>query len=517
MDLTRYADLYLTESREHLSAIDRLLLELEHAPESRATLDGIFRAAHTIKGMSATMGFDGVTRLTHEMESALDRLRRGEQRVTPAVIDGLFEAADRLADAIEQTMPATGDVDRVLAGEAAGKPADEPAHRPSDPLADRRATRGHHVKVDGRRLDALMSLVGELAIARERLTQLAGAGDAHLQETVLGASRLITRLQDEILATRMVPVAQLFERFPRMVRDAARGVGKQVDLIVSGGDIELDRSLLDEIGEPVMHLLRNAVAHGIEAPNVRLASGKPAAGRVELCAERQHGGATIRVTDDGRGIDTERVLRVAEAEGLVSPGTRTLPGDELVRLVSLPGFSTAGGVTELSGRGVGIDAVLSRVRAIGGMVEIRSREGSGTTVTIRVPATIAIVQALVARIGEEVYAIPLTHVRETADLGASVSPGENGASFFASRGAMLPLLRLRAMLDLPPLDGDDGQVIVVEAGERRAALVVDEITAQREIVVKRFDAVRGGRALFSGATILPDGAPALIVDVGSLF
>jgi two-component system chemotaxis sensor kinase CheA len=301
------------------------------------------------------------------------------------------------------------------------------------------------------------------------------------------------------------------------VRDAAHSVQKQVDFIIEGKDVELDRSMLDEVGDPIVHLLRNAVDHGIEKPDVRRAKGKPAAGRLTLSALRDRSAVAIRVTDDGRGIDREKVLARALRDGLVEPSKTDLSDEELLRIISRPGFSTAETVTDLSGRGVGIDAVYNRVRSLGGSVDMKTVPDQGTTVTLRLPLTLAIVRSLLARIGEETYAVPMTHVSETVELTPAILRAVKNQEVLMLREEVLPVLRMRTLM------GFDGaaprgyeQVVVVEMAERRAALVVDALIGQQEIVVKQFDGVRDGLALFGGATILGDGAPALIIDVSSL-
>ena len=646
MDTSRYADLFLTESQEHLSAINHALLDLERAPDSSEPVNALFRGVHTIKGMSATMGYVAVAELAHELETLLDQLRQGARIVTPDVIDALFVASDALevavglsvsnresqidvagpieklralgatvggssshsatksssggspggwtvpaprgagflvrvriaADAplrgvrafmavqaaqklgtvagcaptldelkeeafgsdfamrlvtaaapseIERVLGTMLDVEAVSVEEGEGAPVIAPAvipaapangngaDAPSDAGAGRAAQR--NVRIDLRRLDNLMNLIGELVITRGRLTQLSTAlGDNALDETVLQASRLISDLQDEIMTSRMVPVWQVFDRFPRLVRDAARTLGKQIDFTVEGKDIELDRSLLDEIGDPVVHLLRNAVDHGIESAEVRRAAGKPAEGRLSLSALRDRSAIVIRVSDDGKGIDRDRVLAKAKEAGLVEPARSELSDDELIKLISRPGFSTAERVTDISGRGVGIDAVQTRIRALGGSVEIRSVPKQGTTVTVRLPLTLAIVRALLARVGDELYALPMTHVNETVELKTAQLRKVKGREVVVLREEVLPLLRMRGIMGLPPTDDVKQQVIVIEMGDKHAGLIVDELAGQQEIVVKQFDGVRGGLALFSGATILGDGAPALILDVSSL-
>jgi len=374
------------------------------------------------------------------------------------------------------------------------------------------------VRIDLRRLDNLMNLIGELVITRGRLNQLAGTSDdPALVEAVGQTSRLVADLQDEIMTSRMVPVWQVFDRFPRLVRDAARSVEKEVVFAIEGKEVELDRSMLEEVGDPIVHLLRNAVDHGIERPADRIAKGKPAAGRLTLSALRDRSAVAIRVSDDGRGIDRARVLSRAQEHGLIDAAKTDLTDDELVKLIARAGFSTAEKVTDLSGRGVGVDAVYNRVRALGGSVDIRSVQDEGTTVTLRLPLTLAIVRSLLARVGDETYAIPMTHVNETVHLEPNTIRRVKGAEVLVLRGDVLPLLHLRDVVRLPRRDAGGGQVVVLEVADRRAGMVVDELTGQQEIVVKPFDAVRDGLSVFSGATILGDGVPALILDVSSLF
>ncbi len=648
MNNAQYAELFVTESREHVSAINHSLLDLERGVGGDEPVSAIFRSVHTIKGMSATMGYAAVASLSHELETLLDRVRRGVRTIDEQLMELLFQSADVLEAAIETAVSGASTVDvgplverlraqgqvgdapvrgrrggvapppatsgpgwtapepagagvlvrirlaaetplvgvraflvvqaaRALGTVSAVSPSAEAMQRGDmahdfalrlvtqrDAAAVERALRAagdvadvvvgdgtlveqaelavsepatfvealttsvppdgtgvrqqRSVRIDLRRLDNLMNLIGELVITRGRLVQLsASIDDAALTETVTQASRLVADLQDEIMTSRMVPVWQVFDRFPRLVRDAAHSVHKQVEFVIEGKDVELDRSMLDEVGDPIVHLLRNAVDHGIEAPAVRAALGKPAAGRLTLSALRDRSAVAIRVTDDGKGVDRQRVLQRAHEQGLVEPTRTELSDEELFRIISRPGFSTADTVTDLSGRGVGIDAVYNRVRTLGGSVDMRSVPGQGTTVTMRLPLTLAIVRALLARIGDETYAVPMTHIRETVELLPSILRSVQGKEVMMLRDEVLPLMRMR---ELMRFDGERArgteQVVVVELADRRAALVVDALIGQQEIVVKQFDGVRDGFSLFGGATILGDGAPALILDVSSL-
>ena len=625
MDSSRYAELFLTEARDHLTAINGALIELEHAPAGGAPIDAIFRAVHTVKGMSGVMGYDAVGALAHAMETLLERVRAGDERLTSEQVVLLFDAADALERAVEGAATAGEsalDVSELVArlgGRASGHadPGTAPvrtlpagagvavhvrleegtilpgaraqlvlgrvralgtvllATPPEDELLDERfdgvfafrleteasdalieqALRGagfvasvrvdrggpppeevaryeatwgsdqltaplqRYVRIDLRRLDRLMNLVGELMIARGRLAQVAAPhADPALDEAIAEASRLIGEVQDGVLGGRMVPVWQVFDRFPRVVRDAAHSLGKDVDFVIEGREIELDRSLLEQIADPLVHLLRNSVDHGIEGPEERAATGKRAAGRLVLSATRERSAVVIRVSDDGWGVNRARVLDKAKRLGLVDAERDELSDDDILRLIARPGFSTAERVTELSGRGVGIDAVISRVRALGGAVEMRSAVGKGTTFSLRLPVTLAVIPALLARSGDETYALPLTHVTETLQLRRGHLRTVRGREVIVLRDEVLPLLRLEHVVggSAGVGVGSGSQVVVLEMADRRAALVVDQLLGQQEIVVKPFDAVRGALSCFNGATIMGDGSPALILEMGGL-
>jgi len=632
MDVRQYADLFLTESREHLTAFNQLLLEWERDPASSSAVGGIFRAVHTVKGMAATMGYAAVADLAHRVETLLDGVRRNERAATPAMLDLLFRSADALEKAVGESVagsdasaavaPLLAELDAEAASPATGpgaKPAPAPAReaRPSAPVIlpqtgpgkgstvrvvlradaqlkgarallvlrkaealgaisavtpapsaleqddfDGRLTfrletasddaavtaalasvgdvekvevvaaeaeaapasaaeglRTRHIRVDLRRLDGLMNLIGELVIARGRLhTVAARFAEPDLHDANGQIARLAASLQSEIVAARMVPVWQVFDRFPRMVRDLARQVGKDVAFRVEGKDIELDRAILDEIADPLVHLLRNAVDHGLETREERAAAGKPGVGQLVLAAARERSSVAIRVSDDGRGISRAKVLTRARQSGMVEGDVADLSDEDLYRIISRAGFSTAEQVTDVSGRGVGIDVVTNAMRALGGAMEVRTEEGRGTTFTLRLPATLAIVRALLARVGDELYAMPLTHVAETFDAKPADVQRVGGHEAVVLRGQVLPLVRLRALLGAaaPSTPGRGQPVIVLELGERRRGVVVDALVGQQEIVVKSFETPRGTLPVFSGATILGDGRPALILDAGGL-
>lgn len=375
------------------------------------------------------------------------------------------------------------------------------------------------VRVDRRRLDNLMNQVGELVVARNRLTALippGGEGEAGAIVAKIG--RLVTEFQAEVILARMTPVAEVFERFPRAVRDLARVVGKEVSLGVEGGHIEVDRSILDQIGEPLLHLLRNAVDHGIEPPKLRSEAGKPRMGQLSLVASRERNSVVFRVSDDGRGIDRAAILEKAKREGVLRESAEFLEDEQLLDVLGRAGFSTAQKVTSVSGRGVGVDVVLTRIRSLGGSVEIQSEVGRGTAVTLRLPLTVLLLRALVARAGEERYVIPVTYVAETVYVDRRSLTELNGREAVVLRDVVIPTVRLR---DLVGLNGNTAApsrqpCVVLEVGARRTALVVDALLGQEEIVVEPFDPPRGTPAVFSGATILSDGVPSLIVDAAAI-
>jgi len=626
MDLSQYAELFLAESREHLSACNQLLLEWERRPSAPEPVAGIFRAVHTVKGMAATMGYGRVADLAHRMENLLDQLRKSGKAPTDETLQLLFHATDALEKAvvlavagrereldlaamfadfdratekkptvasptapsptvasptvggrliqvtirpeapikggrallilrkahslgtvhrvqpptavfesddfdgrfgfeldttaapaeIEAALQSVGDVDRVSVG---GQGGDE-AVAPAESVAA--GGRSRHIRVDLRRLDTLMDLIGELVTARGRLNELAARQLGHdpaMDDVAIQISRLSADLQTEIIQARMTPVWQVFDRFPRLVRDVARQLGKQVAFRVEGKEIELDRAILDELGDPLVHLLRNAVDHGIEPPAERKRHKKTPEGQIVLAAVRERNSVAISISDDGRGIDRSKILQKAKREGLVGPHVEALSDDQLLRVLARPGFSTADAVTAVSGRGVGIDVVMTRLRALGGSIEIRTEPGKGTAFVLRLPVTLAIVRALIAAVGHERYALPLTYVAETVEFGTTAVTTMEGRDAIVLRDRVVPLVDLRKLLGTnggAPPPPPRRPVIVLEMGERRAGIVVDGMLSQQEIVVKGFDAPQGTLPVFSGATIMGDGVPALILDAAGL-
>lgn len=564
MDAGRFTGLYASEAREQLGLLNRSVLALESPTAPADAVGEAFRAAHTLKGVAAAMGHDEVAELAHTLEDRLEEVRAGRARVDPALVDLLLASVDALESAVATSLKAGPRAtqsrlrirlrdDTPLKGARATLiemalrrqnliTATEPASFGQDfdgeftvvlaPEADRGVleaavrnagdvesvawedARGAaipvaaQVRVDARKLDALATGIGELTVlhARERTLN---NGDSTAGDRV---ALVLSALQDEVMRLRMLPVSSVLDRLPRAVRDAARAVGKNVNLALEGGDIELDRAILDELGEPLLHLVRNAVDHGIERPGEREAAGKAAEANLVVHVERERTSVCITVRDDGRGVSRARVAERAALMGL--PGASApdeLSDDDLLRILSHPGFSTADQVTELSGRGVGLDAVVTRLRSLGGALMLSTEAGRGTTFTLRLPLTLALAHALRVRIGGEDYAIPLTHVAEAVELQDVHVSALGGREAVRVRDDLIPLIRLRAILGVQA-DGREAAAVVAELGDRRAALAVDELVGREQILIKTFDAARGALPIFSGATLLADGRPALVLD-----
>jgi two-component system chemotaxis sensor kinase CheA len=378
--------------------------------------------------------------------------------------------------------------------------------------------RQRQIRVDLGRLDRLMKQVGELVVAKNRLGALAGGlDDPALAEVSDRIGRLVSGMQAEVIAARMTPVGEVFERFPRLVRDLARDLGKRIRFDVEGEEIELDRSILDEIGDPLLHLIRNAADHGIESPEVRARAGKPPEGRILLTATRERNSVTLRVSDDGRGIDRSAIQAKARREGAADSADDLASDDLLLRVLARPGFSTAHAVSGVSGRGVGVDVAMTRVRQLGGTIEIRSELGQGTTFLIRVPLTLAIVRALLADAGGERYALPLAYVAETVEFDTRAVTALRSREALVVREQVIPTVHLRDLVASGARPAPARRpTVILEVGERRTALVVDALLGQQDIVVAPFDAPRGMPPYVGGATILADGAPALVLDAAAL-
>ncbi len=713
MDMSEYKGEFVNEAREHLEILNQSLLDLEHDQSNADLLNNIFRAAHTLKGSSATMGYTNVNTLTHRMENVLDAIRQGVAEATSATMDALFDCFDTLeimVDAIDSDEVSDVDVSELASrlesllaeGAEKGTEATEAAdsaeavetifdeaalqevpeaetqvpHEPESPqapgvqvtaftegemdAASDAANRGisvyklgvtledtcalksvravmvlkaisehadilattpdaegiedgefgcgfdviigtsetgdmvkeavervneveqvgvlarepdpqpvvdatasgatdaagetepseeiasaepaevaapppptaaastkkpevvrsvQSVRVNIEKLDALVNMVGELVINKIRLLQIQSTHQIkELDETVSNIDRLTNDLRDEVMQMRMVAVAQVFNRFPRMIRDLAKKNGKDVDLVVIGKEIELDRTVLDEVGEPLVHLLRNCVDHGIEPPEVRTSAGKAGKGTITLVARRQKNHVEIEVADDGFGMDPDKLRAKAIEKGVISQEEADAMSDEnALLLIFAPGFSTAETITDISGRGVGMDVVKTRIVELGGTVNIKSDLGIGTTVTLQLPLTMAIIQTLLVEVGGTVYAVPISSVLETISVMPDTIRTMGTQKLTTLRGNVLPLVWVHDLFGVYSENGHDEVVaVVVDRGGQHVGLVVDSLIGQQEIAIKSLDGVLAGIKGFAGATILGDGRVIMILDVASM-
>ncbi|HFF5967464.1 TPA: chemotaxis protein CheA [Stenotrophomonas maltophilia] len=460
-----------------------------------------------------------------EFEALLDQLHGGNAptAVTPAkkADDGLisedeFEALlDQLhGGAAPGTKPAAVVAPAPIAAPrpvAAPAPAAKPAAKP---LAEAE----HTVRVDTKRLDAIVNLIGELVLSRNRLKTLrARLRDEELDRAVSTLDIATARLQSAVMRTRMQPVGKVFSRFPKVARDVARSLKKEVDLELIGAETELDRNLVEALADPLVHLVRNAIDHGVEMPDLREAQGKPRMGHVRLSAQQEGDYVSIEVQDDGAGIDPEKLRAKAREKGLIDPeAAARLSSEECLHLVFLPGFSTKQQVTDISGRGVGMDVVQSRIRELSGQIQIQSELGRGSRFLIRVPLTLAILPTLLVQAGEDVYALPLARVMEVLHAPRTSLGWFDGRAVLDRRSHTLPLVDLRQWLDVTPAASPLLTIVVLQAGEARFGLVVDQVRGREEVVIKPLPKALRGLRGYAGATLIGDGRMALILDVDGL-
>lgn len=694
MDVSQYLEIFIDESNEHLQCLSDQLMILEKEPDNSDTINEIFRAAHSLKGMAGTMGYKRMQNLTHDMENVFSEVRNGAMRVNSELVDVLFQCLDALetyvsniqanqdegtddnepiikalnafiasegkstAEVVKQTPapeavtqdltgitladfeknavnealkkklnvykikvsvdencvlkaaraflvfknleghgdiiksePSVQDIEdekfdldfdivivtndnfetiigiiksvseiKDAVGEAITVPfpeeisesddnaetenesnnvnseknvsaAAEKKSEKSAPAAQKGNNKsskpvGHTVRVDIEKLDVLMNLVSELIIAKNGLVSASAseesnvnAGSQNFTEQIEYLERVTTNLHESVMKVRMMPIESVFSKFPRMIRDLNKKLDKKMELYMSGEETELDRTVIDEIGDPIMHLLRNSADHGLETPEVRRERGKNEVGSIFLDAYQEGNNVVIEVRDDGNGIDVEKVKRKAIEKGIITEEQSAAMSDkEAVDLLFSPSFSTAEKVTDVSGRGVGLDVVKSKIEALGGDVEVKTTYGQGSTFSIRLPLTLAIIQALMVKVGEEKYAISLGSIQTIEDIPVSEIKYVHAKEVIHLRGNVIPLIRLRDLLEVPgdAEESDNITVVIVSKGDRQAGLVVDSLIGQMEIVIKSLGKYIHINRMISGATILGDGSVALIIDANTL-
>ncbi|HEV8254068.1 MAG TPA: chemotaxis protein CheA [Vicinamibacteria bacterium] len=540
--------IYLEDARAHLESLDQALLTLEREGPAAEAAWSALGPLHTLKGNSGMMGFSSIKQYVHAVEEVIGRIRDGALRPTSADFDRLFAGATALRDAVERAghdgveardlaseqasleeMLSAGPAPSSSPPPAAPPPARVEAAASPAPAAPgppaRLLARSSLIRVDFARLDRLMDLVGELIIHRTRLEQVARdlarlpgarAAGRDLVEAARQVAAVSGELQQAVMDIRMLPLRHVFERFPRLVRDLAHEQGKDIELVIEGEETRVDKAIIDEIGEALVHMIRNSVDHGIEPPATRIARGKTPTGTIMLAASQESSHIVVTLTDDGAGIDAERVRRRAVDRGLLKADDE-LPERDLVQLVFSPGFSTSEAITDLSGRGVGLDVVVKSIERLNGLVEVETVVGVGTRFTIQLPLTLAIIPALLFEVAGYAYAVPLASVIESVRLKDVELHRLHATETLRLRDRMVPMLRLRALLGFAGAPGESAYAVVLGRGERHLALAVDRLRGEQDVVIKALDPAAAGEVPLAGATILGDGRLVLVLDVAALF
>ena len=569
---------FITESREHLGHIEAQMLLLEKDASASETLNAVFRAFHTIKGLAGFLEFAHIQSLAHEVETLLDLARNGKLIITSAIVDLVLEATDivrRELSAIESSLageapgPTSVTKDLLARLHAAShadadaqpdaiaplSPTPQPAQPPANPQPEAtgpapqptpaavatvlaavaaapaeparaaqpaKAGEAATLRIDTSKLDQLMDLVGEMVIAQTLIAHspaIAAVTDARVQTDLTQLARITADVQHVVTGMRMIPIGTQFQKTARLIRDLSRRAGKQIVLETSGDETEIDKSIADELSDPLLHMVRNSVDHGIETTEERLATGKDPVARVRLGARHESGQIVISISDDGRGLNKEKILKRALQNGIIQPGAQ-LTENEIFLLIFEPGFSTAETITDISGRGVGMDVVKRHVQKLRGRIEVHSAPGKGTEFLLKLPLTLAIIEGLVTLVGEQRYIVPIFAVREmfrpTPEMLSTI---QGKKEMVLVRGGLLPIIRLHERFDTPPRSANltEGILIVAEAETRQFCLFVDELVGKQEVVIKGLGRTFKDVIGVAGCAILGDGRVGLILDMLALF
>lgn len=509
MSQSNYQDMYVSEALEHVETINETLLKLEEEPAKREYLDLIFRSAHTVKGMSATMGYDDTRELCKNIENIFDNIRKGEDKLTPNLASALFKCIDLLREMVADSKK-KADLKPYL------QMLEHPDKIQATTNESTSNTKSPTIRVKMSDLDSLVNTVGELVISKMRLEQTLTKGSDDAHQVMMELDRLVTDLQYQSMKLRLVPIDQIFSRFTRLVRDTSNALGKDVHLVMDGSGIELDRTVLDAITDPLLHILRNSVDHGIETPQERQAAGKPANGTIRLTAYGVGDQVAIKIEDDGRGINLDRLRAKAVEKGLVSSDdVEKMSDDEAIDLLGTPGLSTAKEVTDVSGRGVGMDVVITQVEEVGGNVKITTQQGKGTTILLTIPLSVSIIGGLLINVSGDKYVLPLSSITTTVVVESDQIKSVHGQEAIILRDQVVPLVHVAKILgitDNETLSGERITVVIVDKGGKPYGLVVDSYDRKQEIVIKRLGNDSQSSGIFTNATILGDGSVALILD-----
>lgn len=581
-DMKEIVESFVIETNEIFEKLDNEILEIEKRPDDKELINSIFRAVHTVKGTSGFLSFEQMSILAHRFEDVLNKMRRGELAFRPEMLDVMLEAFDMMKVLLKQVVdqdirdidlaPTIEKLESISKGEAPSgqkpktaatknpTPADQeekkgnrqsaqksgketsspdkketakagpprPAEHSSGPSRADTLITDTTIRVDVTRLDHLMNLVGELVLGRNRLSQIVsidkeenGREDfSHqLNETAAQIDFITTELQTAVMKTRMVQIGRVFNRFPRLVRDIAREFSKEIRLVIDGEETELDKSIIEEISDPLVHLIRNAADHGVESGDIREKAGKPRLGTINLSAGHEGNHVIIEVQDDGAGMDPEKLKQKALEKGLLTPEeAHDMKTEDAYSLIFLPGFSTAQKISSVSGRGVGMDVVKTNITKLNGIIAVESEVGKGTKFTLKLPLTLAIIQGLLVGVGSETFAIPLSSVLEVVHTSKAEVSSVNGRDVTRLRETVLPLVDISEILDVPGRDREAGTfyTVVVGVANRRFGIVVDRLIGQKEIVIKPLGAYLKNIPGIAGSTILGDGRVIMILDAGEL-
>lgn len=575
-EMKEIVESFIVETKEILEKLDVDLLDLEKKPEDKDLLNQIFRSFHTIKGTSGFLGLEALPSVTHKCEDILNKLRKGEVKLSSSIMDGIILAFDTIKELLKQIETEqnesieTGKVNQVLEGllleieggsnaqpVKAGSKEEIPVQTPQSvdlkpvpeikenliPVEEKKAdaiekaaasnqTKENTIRVDVDRLDSLLDIVSELVLGRNRLTQInskfSSENEGNKYNKDFGeVTKLIdlmtTELQLVSMKLRMIKIAKIFNRYPRVVRDLCKDLNKEVELIIKGEETEVDKNLIEEINDPLVHLIRNSVDHGVEKPDVRIKAGKNRKGTVILSAEQLGNNIVITIEDDGKGLDVEQLREKAISKGLISRDrAKELTRQEAINLIFLPGFSTAEKVSNVSGRGVGMDVVKTNVSKLRGIINIESELGRGTKIIIKLPLTLAIISGMIVRVNKEMIVVPLGSVIEVLRVSPENISTIKGREVIKVRDSVLPLVSLNQLL-IGKLNGqkevNKGWQYVVEVGiaEKRYGIKVDELIGQQEVVIKSLGGYLGKIDGIAGSTIMGDGSVVMILDLHELF
>lgn len=534
------AEMFIADGLDHLGTIEQTILKLEGSPTDLSLVNDLFRPFHTIKGNAGVLGIKSLEAFSHKLETLLDLARAGSHPIGPVEIELVLNAVDLLQVMVKE-LPARAAgktvtdvssrcealmsaVDAAIAGGVSVAPTLVPEPERVDEVTDSGmnwVAEPSTVKVSTAKLDALVDMVGELVIAQAILAEdpaLNATGEERLNRRLAQVKRITSDIQRDAMSMRMVPIRRTFQKMVRLVRDLSKTFDKPTTVVISGEETELDRKLVEQLTDPLMHMVRNTIDHGIEAQAVRAAAGKPATAQIHLKAFHRGGGVVVEIADDGAGLDTGRIAARAVAQGLVPDATALTPG-EIHQLIFRPGFSTAEQVTEFSGRGVGMDVVRRNIQALRGRIEIRTERGAGTTFSLHLPLTLAIVDGLVLRVGPDRFVIPTAAVQESLrPRPEDVHTTYGRPCMVQVRERLIPLLHLGDAFGIATTSEriSDGTVVIAEDNGRPVALVVDELLGKREVVIRSLGEMFRGVAGIAGGAILGDGRIGLILDTGGL-